>query len=207
MAVSPELLPRPRDWPARVHLTGSWHDPAPSTTVDPLVAEFVRGGPYLVASFGSMAVGGGQARARAIVTGARAHGLRALLLTGWGGLVLPDDCRGLDVLTAPAAPFDAVMPGAALAVHHGGAGTAHTVARAGVAAVVVPVTADQPFWAAQLHRRGVAAAPIPVRRLTAAVLVPAIADALTRRERAAAVGRAMRREDGVQAALDVLTSL
>ncbi|GEA86862.1 glycosyl transferase family 1 [Cellulomonas cellasea] len=207
MAVSPELLPRPRDWPARVHLTGSWHDPAPSTPVDAVVAEFVRGGPYLVASFGSMAAGGAQARARTIVTCARAHGLRVLLLTGWGGLVLPDDCRGPDVLTVPAAPFDAVIPGAALAVHHGGAGTAHTVARAGVPAVVVPVTADQPFWGAQLHRRGVAAAPIPVRRLTAAVLAPAIADALTRRERAAAVGRAMRREDGVQAALDVLTAL
>ena len=207
MAVSPELLPRPGDWPARVHLTGSWHDPTPGALVDPAVAQFLRGGPYLVASFGSMTVGGAQARARAVVTGARAHGLRVLLLTGWGGLELPDDSRGPDVLTAPAAPFDAVMPGAALAVHHGGAGTAHAVARAGVPAVVVPVTADQPFWGAQLHRRGVAAPPIPVRRLTAAALAPAIADAVGRRDRAATVGRAMRREDGVRVALDVLTSL
>ncbi len=207
MAVSPQLLPRPRDWSARVHLTGAWYDAAPATPLDPVVSEFVHGGGYLVASFGSMAVGGARARARAIVAGARAHGLRALVLTGWGGLELSDDCRGRDVLAVPSAPFDAVMPGAALAIHHGGAGTAHTVARAGIPSVVVPVTADQPFWGAQLHRRGIAPKPIPVRRLTAATLVPAIADALARRDRASQVGRAMQQEDGLKAALDVLASL
>lgn len=207
MAVSPQLLPRPRDWPARVHLTGSWHGGSLVAPVDPGLAEFVRGGGHLVASFGSMAVRGAEARARAIVTGARAHGLRVLLLTGWGGLALPDDCRGPDVLAVPSAPFDAVLPGAAVAVHHGGAGTTHDVARAGVPAVVVPVTADQPFWGAQLHRRGVAARPVPVRRLTAEVLTRAIPDALACRERAAEVGGAMRQEDGLGAAFDVLASL
>jgi sterol 3beta-glucosyltransferase len=104
-------------------------------------------------------------------------------------------------------PFDAVLPRAALAVHHGGAGTSHAVARAGVPAVVVPVTADQPFWAAQLHRQGVAAAPVPLRRLSTGTLVPAMRDALTRRERAAEVGRRMRGEHGVRQALAVLESL
>ncbi|GAA2724637.1 glycosyltransferase [Cellulomonas aerilata] len=207
MAVSPQLLPRPRDWPARVHLTGAWHDDAVATPVDPAVADFVRDGGHLVASFGSMAVGDAEARGRAIVGGARAHGLRVLLVNGWGGLALPDDLRGADVLEVRSAPFAAVMPGAALAVHHGGAGTTHTVARAGVPSVVVPITADQPFWGAQLHRRGIAARPIPVRRLTTPVLVPAMGDALARGARAADVGRAMRQENGLGAALDVLTSL
>ncbi|RII96351.1 glycosyltransferase, partial [Clavibacter michiganensis] len=80
-------------------------------------------------------------------------------------------------------------------------------ARAGVPAVVVPVTADQPFWAAQLHRQGVAAAPIPLRRLSVDALVTAMGDALSRRERAAEVGALMRREQGVRRALDVLESL
>lgn len=204
MAVSPQLLPRPHDWSPRVHLTGSWHDDGLADAVDPAVADFVHDGGHLVASFGSMAVGGAEARARAVVGAARAHGLRVLLLTGWGGLALPDDLRGSDVLAVRAAPFPAVLPGAAVVIHHGGAGTSHAVARAGVPAVVVPVTADQPFWGTQLHRRGIAAAPIPVRRLTTAALVTAVADALTRGGRAAEVGRAMRREDGLAAALDVL---
>jgi sterol 3beta-glucosyltransferase len=207
MAVSPELLPRPDDWPERVHQTGAWYEEAPARSPDPVVDDFLGAGPFLVASFGSMATGDASARGRAIVTAARAHGLRVLLVTGWGGLALPEECRGPDVLALRSAPFDAVLPGAALAVHHGGAGTSHAVARAGVPAVVVPVTADQPFWAARLHRQGLAAAPIPLRRLSASTLVPAMREALSRRERAAEVGRLMRREHGVQRALDVLESL
>ncbi|MCJ1684813.1 glycosyltransferase [Rathayibacter sp. VKM Ac-2928] len=207
MAVSSALLPRPDDWPERVHQTGAWHGEDPAAAVDPGVAGFLAAGPYLVASFGSMAAGDAAARGGAIVAAARAHGLRVLLVTGWGGLALPAESRGHDVLAVRSAPFDAVLPGAALAVHHGGAGTSHTVARAGVPAVVVPVTADQPFWAAQLHRQGLAAAPVPLRRLSAGTLVPAMTDALSRRERAAEVGRLLRSEHGVQRALDVLEAL
>lgn len=207
MAVSPALLPRPDDWPERVHQTGAWHSESSAAFLDPAVADFLAAGPFLVASFGSMALGDAAARGRAIVTAARSHGLRVLLVTGWGGLALPAECRGPDVLLVRSAPFDAVLPGAALAVHHGGAGTSHAVARAGVPAVVVPVTADQPFWAAQLHRRGVAAAPVRLRRLSAGSLAAAMSDALARRERAADVGRVMRREQGVQRAVDVLEGL
>ena len=207
MAVSPALLARPDDWPERVHQTGAWYEEAPAASPDPVVDDFLGTAPFIVASFGSMATGDASARGGAIVTAARSHGLRVLLVTGWGGLALPAECRGPDVLAVRSAPFDAVLPGATLAVHHGGAGTSHAVARAGVPAVVVPVTADQPFWAAQLHRRGVAAAPIPLRRLSAGTLVPAMTDALSHRERAAQVGRLMRREHGVQRALDVLESL
>lgn len=207
MAVSPALLPRPDDWPERVHQTGAWYEEAPAASADPVVGDFLGTGPFIVASFGSMAAGDASARGGAIVTAARSHGLRVLLITGWGGLALPAECRGPDVLAVRSAPFDAVLPGATLAVHHGGAGTSHAVARAGVPAVVVPVTADQPFWAAQLHRQGVAAAPIPLRRLSVGTLVAAMADALSHRERAAEVGRLMRREQGVQRALDVLESL
>jgi sterol 3beta-glucosyltransferase len=207
MAVSPALLPRPDDWPERVHQTGAWYEEAPGTFLDPVLDDFLGAGPFIVASFGSMATGDAAARGGAIVTAARALGLRVLLVTGWGGLALPTECRGPDVLAVRSAPFDLVLPAATLAVHHGGAGTSHAVARAGVPAVVVPVTADQPFWAAQLHRQGVAAAPVPLRRSSASTLVPAMREALSRRERAVEVGRLMRREHGVQRALDVLESL
>ncbi|MCP1504205.1 sterol 3beta-glucosyltransferase [Curtobacterium herbarum] len=207
MAVSPTLLPRPDDWPERVHQTGAWYEDATAASLDTAVADFLRAGPFVVASFGSMATGDASARGSAIVAAARTHGLRVLLVTGWGGLALPGACAGPDVLAARSVPFDAVLPGAALAVHHGGAGTSHAVARAGVPAVVVPVTADQPFWAAQLHRQGVAAAPVPLRRLSVDALVTAMADARSRQERAAEVGGLMRQEHGVQRALDVLESL
>ncbi|GAA1765594.1 glycosyltransferase [Kocuria aegyptia] len=207
MGISPQLLPRPADWPDRVHLTGSWHCDAGAPDPDPAVAGFVRGGPCLVATFGSMTGGDPSAGGRTVVDSARAHGLRTLLVTGWGGLTLPEDRRGEDVLVVPSAPLDALLPDAALAVHHGGAGTVHTVARAGIPSVVVPFLVDQPFWGRQLHRRGIAAAPIPRRSLKPQTLVPAVGDALARREQAQRVGRAVRQEQGLPAALDVLTGL
>ncbi|MFI7742791.1 glycosyltransferase [Kocuria rhizosphaericola] len=206
LPISPQLLPRPDDWPATVHLTGSWHPDAPAPEPDLAVLEFLRGGPYLVATFGSMASGDPQARGRAVVESARAHGLRTLLLTGWGGLALPDELRGDDVLAMPSLPLDAVLPGAALAVHHGGAGTVHTVARAGVPHVVVPFLADQPFWGRQLHRLGLAAAPIPQKKLTVERLTAAIDDALRCRSAAEQVGQEVRKEHGLQTALSVLAS-
>lgn len=204
--VSPQLLPRPDDWPPSVHLTGWWHEPPPGAVLDPAVAEFVDGGPLLVATFGSMVAGDPRSRARAVVHSARAHGLRTLLLTGWGGLAVPEDCEGQDVLATPSALLHAVLPYAALAVHHGGAGTVHTVARAGVASVVVPFLSDQPFWGRQLHRLGLAAAPIPWKRLTTASLTAAIDDALACRTRAEDIGQAIRPERGLDTALKVLES-
>ncbi|MEX5297868.1 glycosyltransferase [Kocuria sp. CPCC 205292] len=206
LPISPQLLPRPADWPASVHLTGSWHSDGPVPEVDPAVHEFLRGGPYLVATFGSMASGDPQARRRAVVESARAQGLRVLLLTGWGGLAQPEDLRDDDVLAVPSLPLDAVLPGAALAVHHGGAGTVHTVARAGLPHVVVPFLADQPFWGRQLHGLGLAAAPIPQKKLTVERLTAAIDDALGCRSAAERVGREVRTEHGLRTALSVLTS-
>ncbi|WNY34128.1 glycosyltransferase [Curtobacterium flaccumfaciens] len=127
MAVSPALLPRPDDWPERVHQTGAWYEATPSASLDPEVGDFLRAGRFIVASFGSMATGTARdaaARGSAIVTAARSHGLRVLLVTGAGGLALPAALRGPDVLAVGSAPFDAVLPGATLALHHGGAGTA-----------------------------------------------------------------------------------
>jgi len=207
MAVSPQLLPRPADWPGRVHLTGAWFDESADALAGSTVAAFMQGAPYLVASFGSMAAGNAGERAWAVVSAARAHGLRALLLTGWGGLELPPALRAPDVLAVRSAPLGVVLSGASVALHHGGAGTAHAVARAGVPSVVVPFTADQPFWGARMHRQGVAAEPIPARKLTVESLVPAITDALARRARAHEVGLAMRAEDGVRVAVDVVAAL
>lgn len=101
-----------------------------------------------------MTAGNAEARGQAVIDAARAHGLGVLALTGWGGLAVPDGCRGPDVLAVRAAPLDAVLPAAVLVVHHGGAGTSHTVARAGIPSVIVPFAADQPFWGARLHQRG-----------------------------------------------------
>lgn len=200
---SPQILARPPDWPASTHLTGTWTR-RETGGLPPEVRAFAEAGPFLYAGFGSMAAGDPQARARAVADAARATGLRTLLASGWGGLSVPPDRSGPDVLQVPAVDHGAVLPLACVAVHHGGAGTVHAVTAAGIPSVVVPFVADQPFWAHQLASRGLAPAPIPQRRLTTNRLTRALSEALEMRDHTAQVGALVRAEDGPATTLRIL---
>ena len=128
LPISPVLLERPADWPATSILTGPWVTHGRHPVLEPRVADFIGNGPFLYAGFGSMAAGNPEERTRAIIDAARATGFRVLLATGWGGLSLPGDERGPDVLAVTSVPHALVLPKASIAIHHGGAGTVHAVA-------------------------------------------------------------------------------
>lgn len=207
VAVSPQLLTRPDDWPANVHLTGPLRDTNPPAVVDARVAEFIAGGEFVYAGFGSMVAGDPVARTVAVVRAARRNGLRVLIGTGWGGLQAVPSLDGDDVLVVASVPHDAVLPLATVAIHHGGAGTVHAVARAGIPSIVVPFIADQPFWGRTLHARGLAPRAIPYRRVDERRTHEAIVAAAECRSAATSVAAAMRDEDGTGAAVALLESV
>lgn len=93
-----------------------------------------------------------------------------------------------------------------MAIHHGGSGTTHSTARAGVPSVVVPFAGDQFFWAHRLRRLGVAGAPVAGRRMQAAELARGIAFAARAdtQARAAELGARMVREEGLRRAVAAL---
>ena len=207
VTVSPSLLPRPDDWPATTVLTGQLVDAdGASADLDPELEAFVASGDVLYAGFGSMAAGDGAARGRAIVGAARAAGLRTLVATGWGGIAVPDDALGADVLVRSSVPHAAVLPRCSAAVHHGGAGTVHAVVRAGLPSIVVPFLADQPFWGQLLARRGLGSPPVPSKRVASARMSAALA-ALPSRATVEPVAERLRSEDGCAEALEVLRSV
>ncbi len=94
-------------------------------------------------------------------------------------------------------------------VHHGGAGTTTTTARAGAPQVIVPQVADQLYWAARVADLGIGVAhdgPVP----TAGSLSTALGTALTPETvaRAAAVADTIRADGATVAAkllLDVVS--
>ncbi|MGY1609983.1 MULTISPECIES: glycosyltransferase [unclassified Geodermatophilus] len=204
--VSGVLLPRPSDWPDTTRITGPWHRPPADQPLDAELDAFLEAGDVVYAGFGSMATGDPVARGRAVVSAVRATGRRVLVAEGWGGLRIPADLAGDGVLVRAGVPHAAVLPRCSVAVHHGGAGTAHAAVRAGVVSVTVPFIADQPFWGALLHRRGLGAAPVAARRLTADRLGAALAT-LPGPGAAADAARAMAGEDGCRTALELLGRL
>jgi UDP:flavonoid glycosyltransferase YjiC (YdhE family) len=135
-------------------------------------------------------------------------GQRGLLLTGWGGMQAvpaPDDVFLLD-----AAPHSWLFPRMAAVVHHGGAGTTAEGLRAGLPTVIVPFILDQPFWGKRVRALGVGPEPIPRKNLTAESLARAIHSAVTQpeiRQRAARLGEAIRAEDGVGRAVNIVKQI
>lgn len=206
-AYSTATIPHPPDWPASVHITGYWFDDAQSRWQPPaeLEAFLGSGQPPVYVGFGSMA-GRDPGHFAGIVLQALAQtGQRAILATGWGGMGVLQAPKEVFVLKA--APHGWLFPRMAAAVHHGGAGTTAESLRAGLPTVVVPFIVDQLFWGKRVRALGAGPEPIQAKKLTAGRLAEAIqqatGDAATE-QRATAIGRAIRAEDGLDQAVRVI---
>lgn len=197
---SPSLLPRPADWPANAVAFGQWLPPAGAWQVPAALQAFLDAGEAPVyLGFGSM-TGFDAVRMRALLVEAMA-GRRTVFNPGWSGMALqglPANFHGVGDV-----PHDWLFARMAAVVHHGGSGTAHSAARAGVPSVVVPFAGDQFFWAHQLARAGVAPAAVAGTRLTAQDLARGIAwtDDAAVRSRARELGERMRAEQGLARAV------
>lgn len=205
LAADPTLAPWPRSELQDVWQTGAWilpdHRPLP-VAVEAFLAA---GPPPIQVGFGSMPMAVLKAAAQEALAAARAHGRRLLLAHGWAGLDLDD--AGDDWMSLGDTNQQALFPRLAAVVHHGGAGTTHTAARAGVPQVVVPQIADQPWHAARVEALGVGAAH-PGPSLSAASLTAALAVALDPDVRARATALAgQMRADGADRAAEALIAI
>jgi sterol 3beta-glucosyltransferase len=186
------------------HVTGYWTLPAGNNWSPPpaLEAFLARGGPIVSIGFGSMASAKPEAVTDLVQGAIRRARVRAVLLSGWGGLksLPPSD----DLFSADALPHDWLFPRVQAVVHHGGAGTTGAALQAGVPAIIIPFAADQPFWGMRVLALGVGPAPIPRQRLTEQNLADALrrtVDDAAMAARAKSLGALIRTEDGVAEAV------
>jgi UDP:flavonoid glycosyltransferase YjiC (YdhE family) len=162
------------------------------------------GPPPAVVTFGSMAFSDPPRLGGVVAEALRSAGLRGIVQAGAAGIA-PE--AGTDLLPIGEVDHRSLFPRAAAVVHHGGAGTSHAVAAAGVPSVVVPHIGDQAFWADRLRRLGAAPAPVPPRRLNAATLADRLRTAATSAQVRAAAGNLERRmagEDGLGEAIRLI---
>jgi sterol 3beta-glucosyltransferase len=202
--ISRHVVPIPSGPDRTRHATGYWSLPTPADWAPtPELAAFVEAdGPVVTIGFGSMTNRDPSAITEMVQGAVRDAGVRAVLVSGWGGL--SSVAVGDHLLGVESVPHDWLFARMHAIVHHGGAGTTGAALRAGVPSVVVPFTMDQPFWAARVAALGVGPAPIPRRRLTRERLAGALRTALTdapMRDRAARLGALLHAEDGVATAV------
>jgi UDP:flavonoid glycosyltransferase YjiC (YdhE family) len=92
-------------------------------------------------------------------------------------------------------------------MHHGGSGTTHTGARAGVPQFIMPEIIDQYYWANRIFKMGLGPKPISSKKLTVEKLIGALKEITNEsyRKNAAGLGERMKNEDGVKEVVKAIT--
>lgn len=206
--MSRHVRPPLPDWPAHYHMPGyfvldeEWHP-------DSALVEFLAAGERpVVITFGSMTHDDPETLTDLILEALQRLNCRAVIQHGWGRLAgreLPPNIHSTGFVS-----HDWLFPRAASVVHHGGAGTAGAVFRAGVPSVFVPHTFDHPLWAELARGLGCAGQPVPYSQLSADLLSQAIKTTLETpayQEAALALGEKIKAEKGVVKARQLIEQL
>lgn len=205
---SERVIPRPRDWPKMLHVTGYWFWDGPSNwqPANDLIHFLDDGPPPIYVGFGSTIVSD-SCLWNSIIAAIQRVRCRVILGIGWsqlGPLKLPGNIFAVDSV-----PFAWLFHRVAAVVHHGGMGTSADALRCGVPCVNIPSSGEQNFWSARMERLGVSPPPIAIRRLKPTDLANAIGRSLNDRRmraRARMLSMALRQEDGVSKAVEVFHS-
>jgi len=213
LAASPLVVPPAPDWYGDPEVTGFWFlDDDPGFVPDGALASWVGeegGGSHALrrpayVGFGSMSTGEARHLGELVAAAAREARVRVVLHSGSARLVSHDDAW---VHAVGSVPHGWLLPRMAGVVHHGGAGTTAAALRAGVPQAVVAHIGDQPYWGRRVWELGVAARPMRRHELSVEWLTEVLRGFARGEsaERAALVGAAIRAEDGVGRAVEVLT--
>lgn len=211
VAVSPQLCERQPDWPDTVQVCGFLDMPnmALEGQVSPELASFLEHGePPVYMTLGSWMpkdVPNQTDTLRMLSEAAQLAGCRAVIQApGWDACGFRSDQR---IMYVSASPHHLIFPRCAAVVHHGGAGTTHSVTLAGRPSIVVAHISEQEHWAQELQRIGVAGKLAKRRSVDARQLAQRIRHVLRHPQlaaRATIVARAMASENGVLAAARLL---
>jgi sterol 3beta-glucosyltransferase len=206
---SPSVISKPVDW-KNTHVMGYWFLDEANDWVPPdELLDFLQSGPPpIYIGFGSMGSRNPEETADLVLKAIALTGQRAILQSGWGGLMktdLPETVFMVDSIS-----HSWLFPRMAAVVHHGGAGTTAAGLRAGVPSLVIPFFADQPFWGQRVSELGVGPKPIQRKKLTTERLANAIQRMITdrpMRQQAAELGEKIRFEDGIPNAIAIVNAI
>jgi vancomycin aglycone glucosyltransferase len=170
LAADPVIGPAGASPFLKITQTGAWLLSDSSALPDD-VERFLEGGtPPVYLGFGSMRAT--EDASRRLIEAVRALGLRSIISRGWGNLKPID--ADTDCLAVGDVSHERLFPRVAAIVHHGGAGTTTTAARAGKPQVIVPHLYDQYYWAHRVEKLGIGVSGPQAAELTVEGLVSAL---------------------------------
>jgi UDP:flavonoid glycosyltransferase YjiC (YdhE family) len=141
--------------------------------LDPGLEDFIHSGPPPVyIGFGSMPSEDPAETTQLLMDAIKLAGQRVILSRGWAKLESMD--TGIECYVVGAVPHALLFPKMGVVVHHGGAGTTATAAKAGVPQIIIPHLMDQFYWAHRICANRLGPEPIRRSHLTAERLARAI---------------------------------
>jgi UDP:flavonoid glycosyltransferase YjiC (YdhE family) len=195
----PDLAPEVH-WVPALRLEDS--SPLPREVTDFLDA----GPPPVLVGFGSMVTDRGRELAALFAEAGARAGIRMVIQAGWTGL-RHSGAFSPTCLFAGAMPHGSLLPRVAAVVHHGGAGTTASVARAGRPQLILPYLLDQFYWAGRIQALGLGPRGVPIGRVRDAGRLAGLLGELTatpRYRESAARMKARIPDGGVAAAAAIL---
>lgn len=206
LAMNAHLSPPSPSWSGRYTYVGYPFNQDEGPISREIEAFLAAGPPPVFIGLGSCSVPDGERFTRTVVEAVGSSGCRAILSRGWARL--PFATASEDMLVVDETPHATLFPRVAAVVHHGGSGTTHNAARAGVPQLALPQLVDQFHWGHRVHQLGLGPKAIAPARLT----VPRLAEALRMlvgdqllAARARHFGTWMAGEDGAARTVDLVT--
>jgi UDP:flavonoid glycosyltransferase YjiC (YdhE family) len=170
--------------------------------------EFLAAGPApIYIGFGSVSVKNPKKFTDLVLESVSATGTRVVIGKGWTGLGNADLPK--TIYTINDAPHGTLFPRLAGVMHHGGCGTTHTAARAGLPQFILPQIADQFYWGHRIHCLGLGPKPVVPKKLTARKLTKVLRDMSENsayRWNAKALASKNRFKDGTPKVVDTIVS-
>ncbi len=211
VGVSPQICRRRPDWPDPVQVCGFLDMPNFDVegSLPPALTDFLAAGEAPVyMTLGSWTPGDieNQTATLALLTrAAELAGCRAIIQApSWRDCGFASTGR---ILYVTAAPHHAIFPLCRAILHHGGAGTTQAAILAGRPSIVVAHIGEQEHWGKELRRLGIAGKPAKRRSTSARQLarkIVEVSESPAMTQRAELVGAAMREENGVAAAVELI---
>jgi UDP:flavonoid glycosyltransferase YjiC (YdhE family) len=206
LSINRDLAPPCKTWEGRYtyDYTGYCYGQIDGKLNDEVLKFIDEGEPPVYVGFGSVHIKNAGKFSQMVVEAASVTGCRVILGQGWmdlGNGYLKDN-----IFCISDAHHATLFPKMAGIVHHGGSGTTHTAAKAGIPQLILPQTVDQYFWGNRIRQMGLGPGSILPRKIKTRDLVSTFRSFMTGKYTKKVIAQSvkMKKEDGVQRSVEII---
>lgn len=208
LSINPDLAPPCSTWEGRYNYdyVGYCYGQIDGNLNKDLLDFIENGSPPVYVGFGSVHIKNPGKFTEMVVEAVNKTKCRVVLGQGWVGLgngYLQDD-----IFCVNDTHHATLFPKMAGIIHHGGSGTTHTSAKAGIPQFILPQFMDQYYWGHRVHQMGMGPKPVIPKRIKSADLSNAY-DGITNgmyRKNVTELAKRMKDEDGVKKSIKIISN-